>query len=205
MEPADIKQDNAFLRDLRQRTALFHTKLEKNPLSMQLMSASVSLMDYAAYIVAMKEVIAATEAFVFSKIKNVVKDVEERRKLPAIESDLALLGRHTIVPLCKKFELPLADFSEASALGAMYVVEGSTLGGRVIVRHLQQRPLLAQTNAFAFFNGYSEMTGTRWKNFLVALCAFAAATGYDDEIIRGAKQVFHSIDLHFTTALIHAR
>jgi len=55
-----------------------------------------------------------------------------RRKLPLLERDLRALG---IAPCAVRPPAPrLPD--AAAALGALYVLEGATLGGRVIHRHV---------------------------------------------------------------------
>lgn len=59
-------------------------------------------------------------------------------------------------------ELPVIT-SFASALGALYVLEGSTLGGRIIAGMISR--LLDSPDNLTFFNGYGAETGMMWKNF----------------------------------------
>src|SRR5690606_31997691 len=67
-----------------------------------------------------------------------------RLKTALLADDLVRLG----VPAARLRSLPLCDAasglcgSEAEAAGALYVLEGSTLGGRVITRALQDAPWL---------------------------------------------------------------
>jgi len=65
-------------------------------------------------------------------------DYVERLKTPRLEQDLIALDA-TVDELAKNprcGELPeLAAISQA--LGCLYVIEGATLGGRTITRHLQ--------------------------------------------------------------------
>ena len=64
--------------------------------------------------------------------------LEPRRRLHLLTADLAALGlsadARDALPLCPL--TPLADDMEA--LGSMYVLEGSTLGGRVIQRNIHR-------------------------------------------------------------------
>ncbi|MBS1602123.1 MAG: biliverdin-producing heme oxygenase [Bacteroidetes bacterium] len=59
-------------------------------------------------------------------------------------------------------QLPVID-SFHSALGAMYVLEGSTLGGRIIAGMIARS--LESTHCLSFFNGYGAETGNMWSTF----------------------------------------
>lgn len=50
-------------------------------------------------------------------------------------------------------------------LGAMYVMEGSTLGGQYIARHVEERLGLRQCEGDAYFRGYGDQTGPMWTEF----------------------------------------
>ncbi len=77
-----------------------------------------------------------------------------------IEEDLAVLG---MKPAAQSPYLPGIK-TEFSALGALYVLEGAALGGRIIARMLQAHDRLPQ-NAFHFFKGREEATGPHWTRF----------------------------------------
>lgn len=85
------------------------------------------------------------------------------RKLPLLRADLLALGAvDAAVPRCH--DLP--ELSNASqVLGMLYVVEGATLGGQIIQRHLASVLALDETNGAAFFVGYGAATGARWNSF----------------------------------------
>ncbi len=98
-------------------------------------------------------------------------------------------------PLLAKFtgEHPLPDFpapaDRAEALGMLYVLEGSTLGGRFILRALAERNVADPD--LAFLDPYGSETGARWRDFLDVL---ARETGDDaaliDSACRGAIRAF---------------
>ena len=50
-------------------------------------------------------------------------------------------------------------------IGAMYVVEGSMLGGQVIRRWLLANPNLRDFQPFHFYGGHQQQTGQRWRTF----------------------------------------
>lgn len=90
-----------------------------------------------------------------------------RVKTPTLLSDLNALGvdARGVQTLPRCTELPIFD-SPAACLGALYVLEGATLGGQVLRREMAQRLGLGADNGGAFLNIYGADTGRRWKDFL---------------------------------------
>ncbi len=52
---------------------------------------------------------------------------------------------------------------EAAFLGAVYVMEGSTLGGRFLARHVESVLGIAPGQGDAYFQGHGEATGSLWR------------------------------------------
>lgn len=175
-----------------------HRQLEESPLSMNLMSPEVSLQQYASYLAAMKGVIEFTEAQLFPIVSELIADTEERRKLTSISEDLEALSSQVTIPSYPAFVPFQLPVSPAFAMGVIYVVEGSTLGGRVILKHLQQRAF-SLSDGTAFFTGYGEHTGRLWKSFLNAFSSYAVQTNSQKEISEGAQQAFRSIYNYFVS------
>jgi heme oxygenase len=69
----------------------------------------------------------------------------------------------------------------AEALGMLYVLEGSTLGGRLILRALADGGI--RDPALAFLDPYGAHTALRWRGFLSVL---SRETGEDERPIRKA-------------------
>lgn len=101
----------------------------------------------------------------------------ERCKAPALVQDLRALNlaRHDIdaLPLCPT--LPRID-SEACALGVMYVLEGSTLGGQVLKRAMAERLGIDADSGAAFLDVYGPETGANWRAFLQRLAEASVST-----------------------------
>lgn len=110
-------------------------------------------------------------------------DFDARRKVPALERDLATLnGAQTL-------DAPLATPANRSeALGFLYVLEGSTLGGRVIDKQLRVRGLSSE--GLSFFQGYGDETGARWKAF----CRVLERADDADAAARGARSAFGQME-----------
>ncbi len=120
-------------------------------------------------------------------------DFSARRKVPQLEKDLGVLGRTTEdLPQCA--ELPeLVTISQV--LGCLYVIEGATLGGQIITRHLQANLGITPETGGAFFAGYGVENGARWQAFGAMITAAAAQFGGEDEIVASANRTFETLEL----------
>ena len=78
---------------------------------------------------------------------------------------------------------PLPPFprprSRAEALGLLYVLEGSSLGGRMVLRALADRGV--EEPALAFLDPYGAATGALWRGFLTVLERDAGTQPGDSE------------------------
>lgn len=178
-----------FLASLRQTTAASHQKLEDSELSKAILLPSVTLADYQTYLVRMYGVIKACEDRVFPVVEGVVPNVDERYKSSYILKDLIATGypedKLAFLPV---FQYPFTSVPEA--LGYMYVMEGSTLGGRVIYKHIHNTLGLTAENGAGYFWGYGPQTSTLWKSFIAALASFAVEKDESTKIIESAVQTF---------------
>ena len=97
-------------------------------------------------------------------------DYQSRRKLSWIEADLRDLG-HTGESLenLRKFEALPRLAEPVEALGAMYVLEGSSLGRQVMLGKLATRLNIRPDWAGHFFSGYGKQTGAMWHSFVNVL------------------------------------
>jgi heme oxygenase len=119
----------------------------------------------------------------------------DRHKTPQLSQDLAALGvtpeELAQTPWCHG----LPDLrSTARLFGCLYVIEGATLGGQIVTRHLQANLAVTPQSGGAFFSGYAEHTGSRWKAFGAHLTTYARASQADDEIVAGANATFETLD-----------
>ena len=115
-------------------------------------------------------------------------------KSPLIARDLVALGHSSddveALPDCGG--VPAAD-SVPFALGCLYVIEGATLGGRVIHRQLSARMPDAMQRASHYFQVYEPATATSWRAFGAALTGHAGDPRSQDAMVAGAAQTFSSL------------
>ncbi|BDU26055.1 biliverdin-producing heme oxygenase [Flavobacterium sp. GSB-24] len=185
---------SSFLNDLKTKTADSHKKLEELPVSMSIMSSDMKIEEYAKYLNLMHDVHADTEQTVYPLFSGLLGDLEQRRKKQLIEADLAFLN-YDLSNSEKVFKTE--NISVPFALGIFYVVEGSTLGGRFILKNVSQVPQLSGDKGVSYFNGYGDKTGSFWKSFLNFLSEYEQQNNCGDAIIEGAVFAFDSIYNHF--------
>ncbi|UOQ99791.1 biliverdin-producing heme oxygenase [Hymenobacter sp. 5317J-9] len=113
-------------------------------------------------------------------------ELPRRYRAHLILADLQRLADAPKPPLCPNMP-PLHTLPQL--LGAMYVLEGSTLGGQVINRQLERAGIPLRS----YFAGYGERTGPMWKAFC-HLLAEAAAPDNADEIVASAANTFQCLD-----------
>lgn len=119
-------------------------------------------------------------------------ELEARRKTPWLAVDLVALGVCEPGRLATCSELPPLR-TTAARFGCLYVLEGATLGGQVISRHVRRTLGITPAAAGRFFHGYGPRTGEMWQAFRAALGAFAARAAADDEIVAAAVATFRSL------------
>ncbi len=122
-------------------------------------------------------------------------DYLRRVKTPRLRQDLNALGlspsRIREIPM--SLSVPSLN-GLAQVFGAMYVLEGATLGGRIISRQLQERFGYDETYGAAFFTGYGEDTGTMWQRFCERLNALDLTPEERQQTIQTACDTFMAFD-----------
>ncbi|MCF0053698.1 biliverdin-producing heme oxygenase [Dyadobacter sp. LJ53] len=200
-EPNFHSEQDSFIQNLRKQTAASHQKLEENDLSKMILNEQVSLVDYQNYLSALYGVTLGCENFVFPRIADIIPDLDQRYRSQLVTQDLLATGftKNQIEAL------PVYRFafsSVAGYLGAMYVLEGSTLGGRILYKHINKTLGLTLENGGSYFWGYGEQTGLMWKSFISPFAQYALGTGKSAEIIQGAVNTFTIIDKWLDEAVI---
>ena len=110
----------------------------------------------------------------------------ERQRRHFLETDLRYFQEHltSLRYVFSETSLP----SKPVFLGAMYVIEGSALGGQYIARHVEHALGLAPGHGDAYFIGYGDRTGSMWREFQNTLKEVSDSDG--DAVISAAKKMF---------------
>jgi heme oxygenase len=167
-----------------------HDRLDHHPLMVQLMSPNVSrpvyetlLKKFLGFYQSIEPRLAAYDHW-----SALGLDLNERLKTPKLLRDLKSL--HVVTGNLPSAPRPDWIQDEASAMGTFYVMEGSTLGGQVITRHVAAHLHLNPDHGLAFFSSYGDAVGARWKETRDALVRFAETSQAEDAMIESAKKTF---------------
>jgi heme oxygenase (biliverdin-IX-beta and delta-forming) len=109
-------------------------------------------------------------------------------KATLLRQDLSSLGESSdSLTLCR--ELPPLD-TPARVLGCLYVLEGATLGGRLITQHIQRTVGITPGTGGSFFEGYGKDTAKMWQTMRQSLIDGAPDTPTENEIVSSAIATF---------------
>jgi len=168
---------------VKKKTAALHAEVEA--ILVPRLSTIQSIEDYSA--------ILRTFYGYFNPLENriqqyitpsVLPDIGSRRTSHLIIKDLAALNDFKEPMLSSS--LPAIN-NVNQAFGALYVLEGSTLGGKVVAKMLAKNSAVAiPPQAMQFFNGYGEQTGRMWTTFVDVLNQQRG----EDEIVNAANETF---------------
>jgi heme oxygenase (biliverdin-IX-beta and delta-forming) len=198
MPPAPQVSVSSSRQLLRDGTHAAHVRLNQHPLLHGLVKPGYPRSCYLLLLVAYYHFYKAIEARIdqYSQAAGLAFSYEGRHKLPWLEKDL----RHFGIDPEFASHLPGAELvvREVASLGEMvgllYTIEGSTLGGQVIAKYLDQFLGLRADNGARFFSGYGDDTMCRW----LELEAFMDASLVDEQAqmqaIERARETFLLIE-----------
>ncbi len=182
------------LQLLRDGTASLHERVERTvdiPAHLGSMPAYIGLLArFLGFYAPLEDRLAGVGGY-----ESVGLDIAARRKAHLIRDDLRALGHEAAPPVCTALPV-VATF--ADALGCLYVLEGSTLGGQFIRREAAARLGLTPDRGCAFFTGYGERTRAMWKAFGAAVAMHTDAhPGDQGAIVASATDTFTRLDEWF--------
>ncbi|HEY0676730.1 MAG TPA: biliverdin-producing heme oxygenase [Chitinophagaceae bacterium] len=114
-------------------------------------------------------------------------DYSQRRKSEALLQDMHNLEAGSRLMLCQ--DLPSISDS-VSCLGALYVLEGSTLGGSVISKLLKKELGDEAPEFFLFFNCYGDSARDMWYEFKEKLNSYTTNEAAHLKMIEAANETF---------------
>ena len=158
---------------LRRSTRAIHERVERQ---MDLERVSTSIEAYSCILEDMLRLHRPIERTLSALVMETAGiDFEARRKVGWLIADLIDLG-HDAAALqqLRDFAPVPAPATPDEALGVLYVLEGSSLGGQVILGRLGPALGVGPLWAGRFFNGYGQATGAMWRTFIARLNVLGA-------------------------------
>ena len=122
-------------------------------------------------------------------------DLRALRRAPLLHGDLDTLGASAALP-----RAPTPEFaSPAAAMGALYVTEGATLGGRLLARGLD-RLLGPGAAGRRFLLAGTDPSRPAWRDVRAAIDRCAASPGALAAMTDAARSAFAGFDAWFGAA-----
>ncbi|MVN92040.1 biliverdin-producing heme oxygenase [Mucilaginibacter aquatilis] len=172
---------------LKTETLSNHQQLEKKLVAQ--MKAIRSESDYAALLQLFYTYFGALEKRIDQYITPaILADYADRRKTEALAKDISDLGAEPS-SLAPETALPPIN-NQLEAYGALYVIEGSTLGGKIISKMMAQQLALENNKGLSFFTGYADKSNEMWDKFKESLNLQPKSSVEEQTVIDSANETF---------------
>ncbi len=186
-------EPNVRLARLRAGTAAAHARIETVPALARLLADDLTRDEYVAIVRRMQAFHYHFEPAIAAALESVPQAAAllDGSRPRALAEDLGWFGATAAAPPA----LPeLAD--PAAALGALYVIEGSGLGGRVIGRHLAAVLGVGPSTGGSFYCRLDADTARRRWHYLAGLLGAAdfGDDAADDRMVDGALAAFSALE-----------
>lgn len=176
------------LSTLKEETKEFHSNVEK-VLVTKLKNIS-SMSEYESLLAQLYYFYEPIEKHLPSLItEDVIPDIKKRKHVPFLKLDLEKLN-HEFKSKPHRFIENINSLSYA--LGVLYVIEGSTLGGQVITGMLKKQLNLTDNSILAYYNSYGDNTFAMWNAFKLSIDKYTENINRA-EMLKGAKDTFDEL------------
>ncbi len=155
---------------LRESTKEQHLKIKNGKYANKIMRGELSLVEYHILIIANYYFHGTLEKKIFEQVPTSFLraiDFKSRSKVQYIIEDLLQLGiaPNNLMSKAALKKLPTINIdTEPKALAALYVAEGTAIGGAIIKKSLLKHTNLSHLN-FSFYGCYGNMLSKKWKSF----------------------------------------
>jgi len=172
---------------LKEQTRDRHDTIEAITHSSKIFDNTFTVEDYKKLLTINGLVVNGFMDAIFEQLPAVVQaqlNFTAASKKEAISKDAAELNINMNAP-----KQTLNEANLPFALGALYVMEGSMLGGNVIAKTLKKDGNF-EDHSFNYFTFYKDMLGPNWKNFLALLAEQVQTEEDQQSCLNGALQVY---------------
>jgi heme oxygenase len=188
-------------KGLRAATSTAHSRLDK-----RIMAADPfgSRQRYGQFVVVQHAFHRDIDAlYDNTELDRLLPDLAGRRRLPHITQDLSDLGLTAL-----QFDTPPAfdngvTTDMPTALGWLYVAEGSNLGAAFLLKEALKLDL-SETFGARHLAGAPEGRGLHWRTFTAALDAVTLSPAEEDRVVAGAVTAFTRVQTLVETLLPQA-
>ena len=181
---------------LKEATKTYHHQLEQLMYVDEIMNNTLTLPQYKQLLTINYLVNEEWENFLFTSLSTSLAaklHIEKRSKRNALLADMEELKIAIPKKITTHQQLGISK-NDAAILGALYVLEGATLGGNIIYKKLATNAALTHLDLhFHYYQVYGNNLITYWKEFCEVLNQQPPET--DAISVQAAQQMFASIIL----------
>lgn len=197
-------RSNPLLAALRQATAAAHQAIECNPRLKRIFASDFSAVSYRQLLADLLGFYEPLELQLgncacanHSKRQTITLATEGRWKTHWLRSDLRALGLNDEMignlPRMSPSECPrIVDLP--TAIGCLYVLEGATLGGKLISRQIESTLGVTAADGGRFYHGYGPDNGQMWGRFRQLLANLDMDASQTSKVTTAAVETFDSLD-----------
>ena len=121
---------------------------------------------------------------------EIVEDIQQRKHNHRLLKDIKDIdSSYNENPENKHLEINDLSY----ALGVMYVIEGSTMGGQIISKMLQKNLDLQNENMTSYFNSYGNESMQMWTLFKNQVTSSSSKIS-EKQMVEGAKATFTALE-----------
>jgi heme oxygenase (biliverdin-IX-beta and delta-forming) len=194
-----VSPRQATLACLRQATASRHARIE----SLTGLGGSFGLGHYGRFVQGFHAFLRPWEPLMARSLPAHLQAwFAGGRRVGLLERDLVALD----LPALPADQAPMPSLGTcAHALGSLYVLEGSALGGQVIAAQVQRTLGLDAAGGAAYFHGCGQGTGARWREFRQHLAdELDGRPAAQPQAVQGALDTFDSL-IALLRGVLHER
>lgn len=201
-------QQLSLMEELKAVTFLVHSRLQGAPFFAALAACQLPLESYVGQLRALAVMQGVLEQALLDCADERIAAVwhTEQRKLPLLEQDLHFFEPRTVADLKEAVEAAQTAATQIrlwsieqplALLACLYVLEGSSLGARVLRPMVARALLLTGNEGLAYLHGDGPAQDARWTQFQERMNALALSATEREQIGQAAHHFFEQIEAVF--------
>ncbi len=202
----------AIMETLREQTRLQHERLESTPFFTALTAGTLELASYVGWLRVLHTLHETLELELARTPDPIVRAVwqDDERRLPWLDKDLVYFSQQAL-PEASRAQLEAILISQelrhravqqpAILLGALYVLEGSALGGQVLRQRVAKIFSLSDDAGLHYLSGRGTATAAHFKAFAARMNDAVRGAALTQQIVSTANDLF--VRLERVLAALH--
>lgn len=199
-----MERTASIMGHLRETTRTLHTEAESRPLQRAMAKGTIPPGSYVMYLGQLRHLHEALEASLDAVtasnpgLEGLFTD--DRRRVPDLDRDLAAFeispDQVPVLPPTAEFVSRVEDLAKSepiALLGPLYVLEGSTNGGRFLARVLERSLQIEGKAGLSYMDPYGDRQPEMWAEFKTMTDEIELTPAQRDAVTEAACETFRAI------------